>query len=77
MVVWWQLAVQQSLDLKALFDAISVERKYGVSQEMSYHEYVAAAMFHRVTVNDNRLGLMFSYIDVGACSFTQLLDFLN
>ncbi len=57
------MALQQNLDLKSIYDAISVERNYGSAQDLTYHEYVASAMFGRVVVTENRLTCMFSYID--------------
>ena len=58
-----QIVVQQGIDLKQIFDAISVDRKFGNGQDLTYHEYVAAVMFNRVVVTENRLGLVFTYLD--------------
>lgn len=57
--------MQQGIDLKQIFDTISVDRKFGNGQDLTYHEYVAAVMFNRVVVTENRLGLIFTYLDYG------------
>lgn len=60
-----QAAVQYNIDVKVVYESISVTRKYGHGTDLTYHEYVAAAMHKRVTVSENRLMLLFSYLDPG------------
>mmetsp|Transcript_17482 Transcript_17482/g.29295 ORF Transcript_17482/g.29295 Transcript_17482/m.29295 type:complete len:685 (-) Transcript_17482:255-2309(-) len=50
-------------DLRALFEAVSVERAHGHGQDISYHEYVAAVMHDRVDVKSARMDLVFSFLD--------------
>jgi hypothetical protein len=40
-----------------------MEAGYGHGSDLTYHEYIAAAMHSRVDVNENRLNLIFSYLD--------------
>lgn len=55
--------MSSNLKLKDLFEAISIERKYGLGSDLTYHEYVAAAMYGRVVITESRITLIFSYLD--------------
>eukprot|EP00597_Dinobryon_sp_UTEXLB2267_P002858 CAMPEP_0170076906 /NCGR_PEP_ID=MMETSP0019_2-20121128/13831_1 /TAXON_ID=98059 /ORGANISM="Dinobryon sp., Strain UTEXLB2267" /LENGTH=706 /DNA_ID=CAMNT_0010288919 /DNA_START=132 /DNA_END=2249 /DNA_ORIENTATION=+ len=52
----------RGMDLKTIFNAISFERQCGHGKNMTYHEYMTAAMHNRVDVEDNRIHLIFSYM---------------
>lgn len=58
-----QAAADREVDLKAVFDIVSVERRYGRASDLSYHEYVAAAMHGRVAITEARVLLVCSYLD--------------
>lgn len=88
-------AQDREVDLRAVFDIIAVERRYHHVQsskhqqskgqdfsvsDLSYHEYVAAAMHGRVTVSEARLLLVCSYLDPehrGAISIASLQSALG
>jgi calcium-dependent protein kinase len=73
-------ASEREVDLKAVFDIVSVERRYGRASDLSYHEYVAAAMHGRVAVNEARVLLVCSYLDPehrGAISVQSLRSALG
>lgn len=42
-----QAAVQYNLDAYNIYDTISLSRKYGKGKDLTFHEYVAAAMHNR------------------------------
>lgn len=68
------------VDLKSIFQSICVERSCGRGKDMTYHEYIAAAMHNRVTVNRDRIELVFSYLDMekkGFLSATAIRNFLG
>ncbi len=58
-----------SVDLRTIFRAISVESSHGHGADLTYHEYIAAVMHSRVDVNENRLSLIYSYLDPGQSLF--------
>jgi hypothetical protein len=64
-----EAAIQHNLDMKIVYETISITRKYGHGTDLTYHEYIASAMHKRVTVSENRLMLLFSYLDPGKCHF--------
>eukprot|EP00981_Chlorochromonas_danica_P005830 scaffold1193_cov159-Ochromonas_danica.AAC.8 len=56
-------SADHNIDLKSLFETLSVVRSLGHSQGLTYHEYVAACMRGRVRVTESRLSLIFTYLD--------------
>lgn len=56
-------SIMGHLDLRTIFNALSVDQGAGNRKELTYHEFVAAAMHKRVDVNEARVGLMFQYMD--------------
>lgn len=58
-----ELVHNGSVDLTSVFKTISMEARYGRGTHLTYHEYIAAAMHSRVEIHDNRLSLIFTYLD--------------
>lgn len=58
-----EAAIQYNLDAYQIYDTISLSRKYGKGKDLTFHEYVAAAMHSRVKVTEKRLMLLYSYLD--------------
>lgn len=56
------------MDLNSVFKTVSMEARYGRGNDLTYHEYIAAAMHNRVEIHDNRLSLIFTYLDAGKLS---------
>eukprot|EP01038_Epipyxis_sp_PR26KG_P006797 gene6797-9310_t len=53
-----------NMDLKTVFNLLSIDHGYGHKKELTYHEYISASMHRRVEVSEQRLSLMFSYMDL-------------
>jgi len=56
-------SVADSETLKTLFDTLAVSRRHGHANDLTYHEYIAAAMHGRVIIHEARLSLIISYLD--------------
>lgn len=75
-----EAAAEREVDLKAVFDVVAIERRYSRASDLSYHEYVAAAMHGRVVVTEARVLLVCSYLDPehrGAISAASLRSALG
>ena len=66
-------AVQGLVDLTMLFNVVSISRAHGHGQLLTYHEYIAAAMVHRIELEDERIQIVFSNLDPGTrpCMHTR------
>lgn len=51
------------VDLSIAYSAISIDRSHGHAEEMSYHEYIAAAMCKRLEIDDTRIQAVFDMLD--------------
>lgn len=51
------------LNLRNAYNAISIEKYHGHINELTYHEYIAATMGKRVTIEPERISLIFSRLD--------------
>lgn len=56
-------SVADAETLKVLFDSLAVSRRHGHANDLTYHEYIAAAMHGRVIIHEARLSLIISYLD--------------
>jgi vacuolar-type H+-ATPase catalytic subunit A/Vma1 len=55
--------VNGEVDLSIAYSAISIDRSHGHAEEMSYHEYIAAAMCKRVEIDETRVQAVFDMLD--------------
>lgn len=55
-----------AVDIHSLYDGVGLSRSLGTGKDITYHEYVASVMHNRLSVEDKRLKLIFSFLDTDA-----------
>jgi len=53
------------VDISTVFNAIAISRAHGHGQLLTFHEYIAAAMVHRIDIEEERVLLAFNNLDPG------------
>lgn len=57
------------VNLSNLFNVAAISRAHGHGQLLTFHEFIAAAMVHRVDIEDDRVLLIFGNLDNGSYCF--------
>lgn len=52
-------------DLTSLFHIIAISKAHGHGDVVTFHEYIAAAMVHRIEIGEERVKLIFNSLDAG------------
>jgi serine/threonine protein kinase len=53
------------VDITTVFNTIAISRANGHGQLLTFHEYIAAAMIHRIDIEEERVLLIFNNLDPG------------
>jgi calcium-dependent protein kinase len=60
------------VDISMVFNAIAISRAHGHGQLLTFHEYIAAAMVHRIDIEEERVLLVFNSLDPGEPSLLSV-----
>jgi len=64
------------VDLTTIFNTISISKAHGHGTVLTYHEYIAAAMVHRIELEEERVLVVFNNLDPGTFYIVQVHRFI-